>query len=183
MDVAAMMWTGPAVGGMLIALLGIALWSLARDPLRMSGAHDEGPLDLCRRAGALGARGEGRVQRGTGDSGCTEEVTAPLAMGRFPVGSVPLGPVDAARAEGATGKAGAKREELEHGGADMTREVQRLVALAIPHEEIACRLGIAAAEVRLLIGMQAARGSRHRLVARPRVGARGRAPGDGEAEE
>lgn len=182
MDVAAMMWTGPAVGGTLIAVLGIALWSLARDPLRVSRAHDEGPLNFSR-ARAMGAGAEGYVPRGTGDDECTEKLKAPLAVGRSPVESVPFGPADTAPAEGATDEACAKPEELGQGGADIAREVQRLVALATPHEQIACQLGIAVAEVRLLIGMQAARGSRHGLVASPQAGGCGRAPGDGEAEE
>ena len=69
-------------------------------------------------------------------------------------------------AEGVKAGGLAAWDDSEGQPVDIAREVQRLAASAIPQEEIACRLGIALAEVRLLMAMQTARVSRRGALGR-----------------
>lgn len=147
-------WTGPALVGALIALLGAVLWSLARDPVRLWRMDEGGGAPLCNGAQALStARAVGHVQPDAEPVPRASRVACGGSIDGAPPAPKDLVSGDRYTPAGAT----AMCDESELMEKDIAREVRRLAALSTPQEEIACRVGIALAEVQLLIAMQAAK--------------------------
>jgi hypothetical protein len=157
-----MHWVGPVLDLLALALLAGVVWRLGRDP------------------GAAWSEREGRLQTIFDDlralvaqsEGLARELDAKLADRETRLQALlASAPTNAAATRG--GPSGRERIEVrgshpadargETVALDVTaREITALADAGTPVDEIARRVGVAAAEVRLVIGLRAARAGRRR---------------------
>jgi len=158
------MYVGPALDAAVLALLGIVLWRLGHDPAARWQRHEERLRELFaglqrfvaeadESARDLDARLERHGERLAGLVAAAERVSATSRSACGPGARDATARSDAAKA--ATDEDDGSAAVLE--GDELARRVQQLAAMATPAEEIARRLGMPPAEVRLLVGLHAAK--------------------------
>ncbi|MCC6764853.1 MAG: hypothetical protein IT293_09340 [Deltaproteobacteria bacterium] len=174
-------WVGPGLDGAVVVLLGALLWRLGRDPgaaWREREARLQVIFDELR---ALVAQSEG-LARDLDEklAGREARLRALLGEAQEAFGGVEPGAARAARGERrdaavraapATGSAAPVAAPAAAGDTEETAErIEVLAEAGTAVEEIARRVGVAPAEVRLVIGLKAARAARRRTVT-PEAGA------------
>ena len=157
-----MVWVGPTLDVLAVALLTAVLWRLGRDP-EAREARLQAIFDDLR---TLVAQSEGLARDLDGKLAAREErLHSLLSEAR----AVTSGASAAARSEApASRMASARDDALRAGELEPAATAARIEALAdagTQVDEIARRLGVAAAEVRLVIGLKAARAARRRVAA------------------
>ncbi len=168
-----MSWMGPLLDGTAIALLALVLWRLGTDPAAAWGEREQRLQAIFEELRALVAQSEGLARDLDGRLAAREErlqalVAAAEATARAPRGGrdVEARPAAArgARIEVRDDRAAAEYTEAApaEAAADSATRIEALAAAGTGVEEIARRLGIAPAEVRLVIGLKAARAARRR---------------------
>ena len=130
-------WIAPALDTVLLALLALVLWRLGRDPSASWRAREQRLGEILADLRALVAQAEGLAR----------DLDAKLAARHERLCAVL-----------ATAEATARRvvEETEPEN-DIVERVHALAATAMPVEDIARRLGLPVAEVRVLVGLRAVR--------------------------
>jgi hypothetical protein len=165
-----MMWIGPATDVAMIVLLALVLWRLGHDPgtawnereVRLKAIFDD--------LRALVAQSEG-LARDLDEklAGREARLGALLAEAQAALVAVEPGLSERAPHVGVRDEvSAAKAPAAEKAVADPAALASRIEALAddgTTVEEIARRVGVAAAEVRLVIGLKAARVARRRAAA------------------
>ena len=155
-------WVGPGLDLLAVALLGAVLWRLGSDPAAAWGAREERLRAIFGELRGLVAQSEGLARELDAKLATREErlraLLAELASA-----------LPAARARGgehADVDAEAPRAR-EAGGnpAAIAARIEALAAGGVAVEDIARRVGVAAAEVRLVIGLKAARLAHQRSAA------------------
>jgi hypothetical protein len=145
-------WMMPALDCIAIAMLGAVLWRLRRDPAADWDAREQRLGEVFERLRVLAAQSEGiaRDLDGTLDAhqerlrALLDEATA--AVGRVAAATTPARDEDAA-----------------------IERVRRLASAAMPIEEIARRVDMPAAEVRVLVGLHGAHAAAGGATARTRA--------------
>jgi len=178
-----MTYVGPALDVAAVVLLAAVLWRLGGDPSAGWGAHEARLREIFDDLRALVAQSEG-LARDLDEKLATREarLTALVAEARGTLaGAHTHGAV--AEAHGIVGDAPARgadarerrievrdeaavdadpRDPTEDPGATAAR-IETLADTGVAVEEIARQVGVAAAEVRLVIGLKAARTARRRM--------------------
>jgi len=140
----AVTWMTPALDVLVLTLLGGLLWRLRRDPAVAWQAHEVRLRELFERLRVLAAQSEGVARDLDGALGTHEERLRALLR-------------DAAAVRPASDDHG-RTSTSDH----LVARVQRFAANAMPIEEIARRVDMPTAEVRVLIGLRRERASRAR---------------------
>jgi hypothetical protein len=164
-----MIWVGPVLDVLAVALLTAVVWRLGRDP-EAREARLQAIFDDLR---TLVAQSEGLARDLDGKLAAREErLQALLSEARAVTSAartVAAAPAVAARSVApASRTASARDDALRAGELEPAATAARIEALAdagTAIDEIARRLGVAAAEVRLVIGLKAARAARRRAAA------------------
>ncbi|HEY2388648.1 MAG TPA: hypothetical protein VGK30_16955 [Candidatus Binatia bacterium] len=139
-------WLTPVLDVAVMGMVAVLLWRLRRDPLATWQAHEQRLQSLLESFRLLAAQSEGVARDLDGALGQREERLRTLAAEtaastRAAQASAPA----ATRADAARGPA----------HADVVARVRRLAAEALPLEEIARRVDMPTAEVRVLVGLYA----------------------------
>jgi hypothetical protein len=180
---AVMTWVGPTLDAVVVVLLAAVLWRLGREPAAAWSACEARLQTIFDDLRTLVAQSEGLARELDGTLvGHAERLRALLAEAQAVTGvrSTGAGVTPAATPVRSTrGAAGSDTSEARPVPADRgpigTSEgepaavVTRIEALAdagIAVDEIARRLGIATADVRVVIGLSTARAARRRAVSR-----------------
>jgi len=164
-----MTWVGPCLDVAVVGLLAAVLWRLGRDPVAAWGEREARLQTIFEELRGLVAQSEGlardldeklaererrlRALLGEAEQTLIAKTDASVAGRTYP-------PV-ATRGERADA-----RDESSSAAADPALIASRIEALAATGtavEEIARRVGVATAEVRLVIGLKAARAARQRI--------------------
>jgi len=161
-----MMWVGPTFDVLAVALLTAVLWRLGRDPGAAWGEREARLQAIFDDLRTLVSQSEGLARDLDGKLAVREErLQGLLSEAR----AVTSGASAAARSEApASRTASARDDALGAGELEPAATAARIEALAdagTAVDEIARRLGVAAAEVRLVIGLKAARAARRRAAA------------------
>jgi hypothetical protein len=169
---AMMMWVGPTFDVLAVALLTAVLWRLGRDPGAAWGEREARLQAIFDDLRTLVAQSEGLARDLDGKLAAREErLQALLSEAR----AVTSGTSAAARSEAPASRTASTRDDaLGVGELEPVATPARIEALAdagTAIDEIARRLGVAAAEVRLVIGLKAARAARRRAAAEARADA------------
>jgi hypothetical protein len=169
-----MMWVGPTLDVLAVALLTAVLWRLGGDPGAAWGERETRLRAIFDDLRTLVAQSEGLARDLDGKLAAREErLQALLSEARAVTSGSSAGaaaaPAVAARSEApASRTASARDDSLRAGEREPVATAARIEALAdagTAVDEIARRLGVAVAEVRLVIGLKAARAARRRAMA------------------
>jgi hypothetical protein len=157
-------WIGPVLDVAAVLLLGAVLWRLGRDPGAAWSEREARLQAIFDDLRALVAQSEGLARELDGRlAGREERLLALLAEARE-LGTRPSG--ERARARAAkveTRDQGAERAPATPADAAATAaRIETLADGGASPEDIARRLGVAVAEVRLVIGLKAARAARRK---------------------
>jgi hypothetical protein len=130
-------WIAPALDTVLIALLALVLWRLGRDPSASWRTREQRLGEISADLRALVAQAEGLAGDLDGKLAAHHERLRAMMV-----------------AAETTARRAVEETEPEN---DIVERVRTLAATAMPVEEIARRLGVPVAEVRVLVGLRAAR--------------------------
>jgi hypothetical protein len=172
-----MTWVGPTLDVLAIVLLAAVLWRLGRDPGAAWGAREARLQTIFDDLRTLVAQSEGLARDLDGKlAGREERLRALLTeaqavtSGRSAAAEATPGRpprlevrAEASSASAASVAAGVRAGELEP--AALASRIEALADAGTAVGEIARRLGVAVAEVRLVIGLKAARAARRRATA------------------
>jgi hypothetical protein len=151
-----MHWVGPTLDILAIALLGSVLWRLGGDPGAVWGEREARLRAIFDELRAAVAQSEGLAREL--DAKLAERETRMQALLASATTAAPAPP-----AERATGVAGRNDAALDGGNPAATAvRIEHLADQGTSVDEIARRVGVAPAEVRLVIGLRAARAARRR---------------------
>jgi len=151
-----MIWLGPTLDVMTVLMVAAAVWRLGRDPGAAWQAHEERLQTIFTELRALVAQSEGLARDLDGKLAAREASFQRLVAEARTALAERRAPVEPAAAVGDDPALVAGRiEALAESGATV--------------EDIARRLGVAPAEVRLVIGLKTARVARQRAAAEPRT--------------
>lgn len=139
-----MTWIMPALDASAITLLGALLWRLRRDPAAAWHAHEARLRELFESLRVLAAQSEGVARDLDGALGAHERRLRALL----------------------TDATEAVHRIVEPARDDVVARVRSLAAAATPIEEIARRVDMPIAEVRVLVGIHAERNAKHAPAAR-----------------
>ena len=156
-----MTWVGPTLDVAAVVLLTAVLWRLGRDPGAAWGEREARLQALFDDLRSLVAQSEGLARDLDGKlAGREERLRALVAEAQAAAsdgrGSAPVTRVAEARAAAPAVDPSASEP------AEIATRIEALADAGTPAEEIARRLGVAPAEVRLVIGLKAARAARRR---------------------
>ena len=171
-----MTWVGPTLDVLAVVLLSAVLWRLGRDPSASWGAREARLQAIFDDLRSLVAQSEGLARDLDGKlAGREERLRALLSRGADGPRrtSAPAGTATAALSTRDEDRAQSRRSTGGERWGRCTRSSLRRLAARIEAfaeagtgvDEIARRLGVAAAEVRLVIGLKAARAARRRAAA------------------
>lgn len=136
-------WLTPALDGAVLVMMGFLWWRLRHDPLAIWHAHEQRLQEQVESFRLLAAQSEGVARELDATLGVREQRLRDLAHETM------------AAARGAGARTASSREperrEAVHG--DVVERVRRMAAAALPLEEIARRVEMPAAEVRVLVGL------------------------------
>jgi hypothetical protein len=148
-------WMNPAVDVLTVTLLAVLLWRLGRDPGAAWGEREARLQTIFDELRALVAQSEGLAR----------ELDAKLAQREERLQAL-LGAAErATRGDSVSAPARDSRAGDDDRGDDpaaVAARIESLAAAGTPVEEIARRLGVAPAEVRLVVGLKSARLARQR---------------------
>lgn len=156
-----MAWAGSGLDVVVLVLLATLVWRLGRD----SGAWREREMRLrsvCGDLRTLVAQSEG-LARDLDERLATREARLRALLGEAEKALGGVEPGSARRggpAEGAATAAGSR--EAADDAEEAAAQIERLAEAGTAVDEIARRVGVAPAEVRLVIGLKAARAGRRR---------------------
>lgn len=177
-----MTWAGPTLDVLVVALLAALLWRLGREPGAAWGEREARLRAIFDDLRTLVAQSEGlardfdhtlagreerlrallaEAQTTVDTRGAGAGVTPTARPGRSPRGAVRDG---AAGIGPAPARHGSARTDMSE-PAGVAAQIAALAAAGSSVDEIARRLGIATAEVRLVVGLQTARAARRRAEA------------------
>lgn len=153
-----MTWVGPALDVAAVALLAAVLWRLGRDPGAAWAEREARLQTIFDDLRTLVAQSEGLARDLDGKlAGREERLKALLAEAESAVGS------RAAAAPVAAPSRPARIEVREDEPTSTARAIERMIDEGTDADEIARRLGAPVAEVRLVMGLKAARAARRRV--------------------
>lgn len=153
-----MTWVGPALDVAAVALLAAVLWRLGRDPGAAWAEREARLQTIFDDLRTLVAQSEGLARDLDGKlAGREERLKALLAEAESAVGS------RAAAAAVAAPARPARVEVREDEPTSTARAIERMIDEGTDADEIARRLGTPVAEVRLVMGLKAARAARRRV--------------------
>lgn len=153
-----MTWVGPALDVAAVALLAAVLWRLGRDPGAAWAEREARLQTIFDDLRTLVAQSEGLARDLDGKlAGREERLKALLAEAESAVGS------RAAAAPVAAPPRPARVEVREDEPSSTARAIERMIDEGTDADEIARRLGAPVAEVRLVMGLKAARAARRRV--------------------
>ncbi len=160
MDVTSLLgWVGPALDVAAVALLAAVLWRLRRDPGAAWAEREARLQTIFDDLRTLVAQSEGLARDLDGKlAGREERLKALLAEAESTVGPRATAAPVAAPARPA------RVEVREDEPTSTARAIERMIDDGMDADEIARRLGVPIAEVRLVMGLQAARAARRRVV-------------------
>jgi len=140
-------WLTPLLDVAVMAMVAALLWRLRRDPIATWEARERRLQELFDGLKLLAAQSEGAARDLDGALGQREERLRTLAAET----------AASTRAAKVSAPAPAKRSDAARGAAhaDVIARVRRLAAEALPLEEIARRVDMPTAEVRVLVGLYA----------------------------
>lgn len=158
-----MQWVGPALDVMAVALLAAVLWRLGREPGAAWSEREARLQAIFDDLRTLVAQSEGLARDLDGKlAGREERLRALLAEAQATVGGrveQSHGPAERpTRIEVRADDEPARPTDIT----ETARQIESLAEAGTGVEEIARRVGVAAAEVRLVIGLKAARAARRR---------------------
>ena len=157
-----MTWIGPALDVAAVALLAAVLWRLGRDPGAAWAEREARLQTIFDDLRTLVAQSEGLARDLDGKlAGREERLKALLAEAESAIGSRA-----AAAAVSASVAAPARPARVEVRDDEPTstaRAIERMIDEGTDADEIARRLGTPVAEVRLVMGLKAARAARRRV--------------------
>lgn len=158
-----MTWVGPALDVAAVALLAAVLWRLGRDPGAAWAEREARLQTIFDDLRTLVAQSEGLARDLDGKlAGREERLKALLAEAETTVG-----PRAAAAPVPTTAPVRSARVEVREDEPTSTaRAIERMIDDGADADEIARRLGVPVAEVRLVMGLQAARAARRRVAGR-----------------
>ncbi len=173
-----MTWVGPVLDVAAVVLLTLVLWRLGRDPGAAWGEREARLRAIFDDLRALVAQSEGLARDLDAKLAARENRLATLLADAEraldggdrrpdPTAAARVGGVELGRSVGASATAPATAAVEPPSEANPALTAARIEALAdagMPVEEIARRVGVAPAEVRLVIGLKAARIARQRAV-------------------
>jgi len=138
-------WMTPLLDAAVLVMVAALLWRLRHDPVATWRAHEARLKELLESFRLLAAQSEGAARELDGALGQREERLRTLAA------------ATAASTRETRATAPAKRPESARDAerADVVARVRRLAAEALPLEEIARRVDMPTAEVRVLVGLYA----------------------------
>lgn len=170
----ALAWAGPTLDLAALALCGAVLWRLGRDPGAAWAERETRLQAIFDDLRALVAQSEG-LARDLDErlAGREKRLTALLAEAHAALGGVEPG---SARREASaevrkpatttpTARPAAAPQATQADPEEIAEQIEELADGGTAVEEIARRVGVAAAEVRLVIGLKAARLARQRAAA------------------
>lgn len=158
-----MTWVGPALDVAAVALLAAVLWRLGRDPGAAWAEREARLQTIFDDLRTLVAQSEGLARDLDGKlAGREERLKALLAEAETTVGSRAA----AAPAPTTAPVRSARVEVREDEPTSTARAIERMIDDGADADEIARRLGVPVAEVRLVMGLQAARAARRRVAGR-----------------
>lgn len=156
-----MTWVGPTLDVAAVALLAAVLWRLGRDPGTAWAEREARLQTIFDDLRTLVAQSEGLARDLDGKlAGREERLKALLAEAEATVGP------RAAAAPAPAPARPARVEVREDEPTSTARAIERMIDDGADADEIARRLGVPVAEVRLVMGLQAARAARRRVVGR-----------------
>jgi hypothetical protein len=179
-------WMGPGLDVLSLMLLGAVLWRLGRDPGAASTGWEEREARLRTifdELRALVAQSEGlardldgklalreeRLQALLGEAETATRAATGTKERRAP--AAPAAPPSPPRPNRVEVRDAPKTEDVGEAPAGVAERIEALAAAGTAVEEIARRLGVAPAEVRLVIGLKSARAARQRAAAEDRASA------------
>jgi hypothetical protein len=132
----------PALDAVVLIMVGALLWRLRRDPLATWQAQEQRLQEIFESLRLLAAQSEGAARELDGALSAREQRLRVLAAET----------TAATRSAANASREGDQRDEAY---ADVVARVRRLAAAALPPDEIARRVEMPAAEVRVLVGLHA----------------------------
>jgi hypothetical protein len=162
--VESLIWVAPALDVAVVALLAAVLWQLRRDPTAAFDARERRLGEILEELRVLVAQSDGVARELDGALASREQALRALVAEMTAARAAPVAPPRAAAARpadaftpGRHGTAAAEPPAVAatDAHADVVRRVRQLAATALPVEEIARRLAMPAAEVRVLVGLHA----------------------------
>ncbi len=144
-------WLTPLLDVAVMAMVAALLWRLRRDPIATWAAHEKRLQELLEQFRLLAAQSEGAARDLDGALGQREERLRTLAV------ETAAETAASRRAAQTSAAAAAKRPEAARGTAhaDVVARVRRLAAEKLPLDEIARRVDMPTAEVRVLVALYA----------------------------
>jgi hypothetical protein len=143
-------WFAPALDALVIVLLAAVLWHLRRDPTAAWTVRERRLGEIFDQLRVLVAQSEGVARELDGAlaarQDALQELVADMIAARTTAAPAPGARDAAARSADSAAAAAADSD-------DLVRRIQQLAATALPIEEIARRVEMPAAEVRVLVGL------------------------------
>jgi hypothetical protein len=159
-----MTWAGPALDVAAVGLLAAVLWRLGRDPGAAWAEREARLQTIFDDLRTLVAQSEGLARDLDGKlAGREERLKALLAEAESAVGA--RGTAATAAPTAAPARP-ARVEVREDEPTSTARAIERMIDEGTDADEIARRVGVPVAEVRLVMGLQAARAARRRIAGR-----------------
>jgi hypothetical protein len=162
-----MTWVGPTLDVLAVGLLAAVLWRLGVDPAAGWAAREARLQAIFEDLRGLVAQSEGLARDLDGKlAGREERLRALLAEAQTVTADRPApATAPAARRETPAPRAVSAAAEAAREPAAIAARIEALADAGTAVDEIARRVGVAAAEVRLVIGLKAARAARRRAAA------------------